>query len=57
MYEETTYPECRAAHDTLGHHGNMIRACKIDIEEEPDEMAVVEMSDTVVHPWTVVIYK
>ena len=57
MYEETTYPECRTAHDTLGDHGNMIRARKIDIEEEPDEVAVVEMSDTVVYPRTVVIYK
>jgi hypothetical protein len=38
-----------------GKHGNVIGAGKVDKEEEADEVPVVVESDTVIHPWTVMV--
>ena len=50
-----TYPIGCARQYALREHNNMIRACEVDIEQEADEVAVVEVADTVVHPRTVVV--
>jgi hypothetical protein len=54
---ETTYPiiPVVAIHDPPSDHCNMVRASDIDVEKKSYEMTIVEMSDTVIHPWTVMI--
>ena len=42
-------------HHTHGDHYQMVRACEVDVEEESEKMAVVEVSDAVVDPRTMVI--
>ena len=38
------------------YHKDVITACKVDVEQETDEVAVVVLTQAVVHPRTVVIY-
>jgi hypothetical protein len=41
--------------DTTSKHGDVVGAGKVDKEEETDEVPVVEETDTVVYPRTVMI--
>lgn len=40
---------------SICYHEDMITAREIDVEQEPNEMAVVVLTEAVVHPWTVMI--
>jgi hypothetical protein len=42
--------------DTLRHHGQMIERCKIHKDKEANEVAIVLLTNAIVHPWTVVIW-
>jgi hypothetical protein len=46
--------------DTVQHalcnHRDVVQTRKVDIDEKPKEVAVIPMPDTVVDPWTVMIW-
>ena len=52
-----TDPEIRGAcvHDALSDHDKMVAASDVDIEEESNEMAAVEVPYTIIDPRTVVV--
>jgi hypothetical protein len=41
---------------TMSKHGNMVSAGNVDKEEEADEVPVVVETNTIIHPWTVMIW-
>jgi len=50
------YPERGAVEHPFREHGEMVCACNVDVEEEANEMSVVEMADTIVHPRAMVVW-
>ena len=49
------HPERGTIEHSFREHGKMVRACNVDVEEEANEMSVVEMTDAVVHPRTMMV--
>ena len=50
-------PRARCTHDASCDHNQVVCACHIYVEEEADEVSVVEVTNAIIHPWTVMVWE
>lgn len=41
--------------DAPSQHSKVVCASEVDIEQEPNEMSIIKMTDTVIHPGAMVV--
>ena len=56
-YRPRTHPEAFASgrQSSVRYHKDVVTARKVDVEQETNEVAVVVLTQAIVHPWTVMI--